>query len=146
MSPIRGPLAPGPWVRALRLSYATSRAQALTLVVEPVRRVDLAGLFVKLRPLGLCRRLGDPGALAIAGGLRRARPVFLGEQLVDRVDVGLDRGGNDVRRDDLSRVAAAAARARGVARWRDRDGHAALGIRTLGDGMEVVRQQPRVPG
>ena len=38
-----------------------------------------------------------PGPLAVAGRLRRARPVLLGEQQVDRLDVGVDRRRDDVR-------------------------------------------------
>ena len=92
-------------------SHGGTRPTERDLLIEPVGRVDPAGLLVQLRALGLGRRLGDPRPLAIAGRVGASCPVLLGEELVDRVDVRLDRGRDDVRRGRSRPCSGPAARA-----------------------------------
>ena len=71
---------------------------------RPSCRADLG--LVEVRPL-LARGPGRHGhALAIAGGLGRARPVRLGQHRVEGRDVRLDRGRDDVRAAGLAAVLA----------------------------------------
>ncbi len=80
-----------------RPALTRAAATAAALALEPGRRVVRRLALVEVRSL-LARRAGrDRHAPAVAGGLGRARPVRLAEQRVERRDVGLDRGRDDVR-------------------------------------------------
>ena len=88
----RQPLTIGPG-RGRAREAASPRPSAL----EPGGRVVSRGVLVELRRGCRVAGLGGrPGA--VPGRVRGAGPMRLGEQVVDRLDVGLDRGRDDVRR------------------------------------------------
>ena len=102
---------------------------ARTLALEPGRRVVRDLGLVEVRPLLARGPGGDGHALAVAGGLRRPRPVQFGEQRVEGRDVGLDGGRDDVRPAGRARVLARATLAADVGR-RDPDADAPRSCRS----------------
>src|SRR5262245_55080026 len=77
------------------------------LPFEPGRRVVLARALVDIGALLACGTGGHRYATLVAGRLGGALPVLLTEHQVERGDVGLDRGGDDVGPTRLARVFAA---------------------------------------
>src|SRR3989442_9044855 len=94
---------------------------------------DVLGRFrgVELAAAAVLLRAGP----TLRGGLRRAGPVGLGEHCVEGVNVGLNRGGDDVRAPGRALVAPAGTRALPARRRFDRDLHLALRVRALGKGV-----------
>jgi hypothetical protein len=70
--------------------------------------------------------------------------VLLGQKLVERDEVRLDRRRDDVRPARLALVFALSALA-GRQRWRDPDGHHADRVGPLPQRVDVVREQARMP-
>ena len=101
--------------------------------------------LVQIRPLLACGAGGDGHALAIAGGLGRAGPVRLAQQQVERRDVGLDGGRDDVWTAGLPRVFARAPLAPDV-RGCDPDADGADRVGPLPQCVDVVGEQARVAG
>ena len=115
--------------RRCRSSYRSNQGAPSSAALDRARRG------------GRAARRADLAALA--GGFRGAGPVGLGEHRVERLDVGLDRGRDDVRaRGRWPLVQAGGAVALGAGRRLDRDDHEALGLGALGERVDVVADEP----
>src|SRR4051794_38347373 len=97
----------GAWWSSWPESTGAKPPEPASLPLEPGRRVSRDLLLIEVGAL-LARRTGRDGhAPTVAGGLGRAFPMGLSQQCVERRDVRLDRGRDDVRAAGLPRVLAA---------------------------------------
>src|SRR5436309_6416274 len=96
-----GPCAPSPFSCSISLNFCapelatTATWMAWPSALEPGHRVVMGLVGIELRPLRRPGRRLRP--LAVSRLLGRAGPMLLAEQAVECMEVGLDRGRDDVR-------------------------------------------------